>query len=74
MFLVAALAIANNYAAAVSHKQEREVGINDGIRSLLRTRIVNGEPASQSYPFYAFFEAGCGASIVAPDMVLTAAQ
>lgn len=43
-------------------------------RHLFNPRIINGEPASKIYPFYGFFEIGCGASLVAPDMMLTAAQ
>ncbi|CAB9525916.1 protease serine 11B-like protein [Seminavis robusta] len=40
----------------------------------LRAKIVNGDQVAQAEPFFGFFEVGCGVSIVAPDMLLTAAH
>ena len=45
----------------------------EGLRSV-RPRIVGGQPSSEPFPYFAHWNRGCGGSLVAEDIILTAAH
>jgi secreted trypsin-like serine protease len=59
-------------------RQERKRGLQEEEQLLLlepQSRVIGGTAASaNAYPFFAYWDLGCGATLVAPDMLLTAAH